>query len=543
MNREQFKSVEEWIRYFDHPAYSLGTMVEIYGNDQFLIQDRIKDYKAVLQRYRCAYDDRDSIVIARSPGRVNIMGKHIDHQGGHVNVMAINREILLAASARDDDEIRMVNTDRTFGDRAFRISECFPEGIPEDWFRYIESEDVLKSLTLYAGDWMNYVKGAVLRLQYEYKDRKLYGMNMAFTGNIPLSAGLSGSSALVVSTMEAFLSVNKIELPPKRFVEICGEGEWYVGLKNGISDPASMKYAQKGQLVKLSFNPFAFEKTFDFPRDYKLVVADSHVKAGKAGNSKDGYNQRVATYELGMMLLKELFPEKIGKLQYLRDIRNDSPCLNTEDIYRMILALPEKLTPVQLFLNLPQNKHEEIRRLLKTHTPYPEYHIRAVILYGIAECHRARLCSELLRHKKIEEFGELMTISHNGDRVSRLNSQGTIVPFNWYVTDGMLVGLIEDLNSKNPERIKRAALERQRGGYSCSVPEIDFMIDKALSVQGVLGAQISGAGLGGCMMALIRADSTEALTECLVKEYYEPLGLEHRIIICSPVKGSGCLEK
>ncbi|HBN85947.1 MAG TPA: hypothetical protein DDZ89_19140, partial [Clostridiales bacterium] len=86
-------------------------------------------------------------------------------------------------------------------------------------------------------------------------------------------------------------------------------------------------------------------------------------------------------------------------------------------------------------------------------------------------------------------------------------------------------------------------LERQQGSYSCSVPEIDFMVDKALSVQGVLGAQISGAGLGGCMMALVRTDAVSALTECLEKEYYAPLKKQPKIMVCSPVKGSCCLRR
>ena len=49
------------------------------------------------------------VLISRAPGRMNIMGRHVDHQGGHTNLMAIDREVLLAASARDDDEVRLYN--------------------------------------------------------------------------------------------------------------------------------------------------------------------------------------------------------------------------------------------------------------------------------------------------------------------------------------------------------------------------------------------------------------------------------------------------
>lgn len=70
----------------------------------------------------------------------------------------------------------------------------------------------MKSIKLYVvhkalimevkGDWINYVKAPILRLQYQFRDRKLKGMDMAFIGNIPIAAGLSSSSAIVDEAVE-----------------------------------------------------------------------------------------------------------------------------------------------------------------------------------------------------------------------------------------------------------------------------------------------------------------------------------------------------
>ncbi|HBN85946.1 MAG TPA: hypothetical protein DDZ89_19135, partial [Clostridiales bacterium] len=431
-------SVKEWLTYFDDQNCRRDQLIEIYGNDQDLICERIKDYKHILKLHHETYGTRDRVVIARSPGRINLMGKHIDHQGGHVNVMAINKEILLVASAREDDEIHMVNTDPAFPNRSFHISQCFENQPPKDWFSYIKSDFVKESFKGCFGDWVHYVKGVILRLQTEFSDRKLCGMNMAFSGNIPISAGLSGSSALVVSTLEAYSSLNQLDLTKKRSVELCGEGEWYVGLNNGFSDPAAMKYAQRGHMVKLSFRPFVYEKTFAFPEEYKIVVADSYVKANKTGNAKDTYNQRVATYGMGMLLLSELFPEYMKRFSCLRDIQSDSLGMSTQDIYRMLAALPEQISIEQLYKQYPREKHENLRKLLKTHNPFPIYFVRGVMLYGIAECRRARLCSDLIEQNRMEEFGEWMTISHDGDRVCKTDDQGNRVPYNNDWSAGML---------------------------------------------------------------------------------------------------------
>ena len=67
----------------------------------------------------------------------------------------------------------------------------------ENWLNFLESDDIKKMVTKSRGDWMNYVKAPVLRLQYLYKTQKLRGMDIAFTGNIPIAAGLSSSSVSV----------------------------------------------------------------------------------------------------------------------------------------------------------------------------------------------------------------------------------------------------------------------------------------------------------------------------------------------------------
>ena len=68
---------------------------------------------------------------------------------------------------------------------------------------FVNSDWVRNMLYTAVGDWGNYIKAAVLRLQHQYQDVRVRGLNLAVAGNVPIAAGLSSSSTLVVATLQA----------------------------------------------------------------------------------------------------------------------------------------------------------------------------------------------------------------------------------------------------------------------------------------------------------------------------------------------------
>jgi N-acetylgalactosamine kinase len=543
-----FRSLAAWQESFADVEQPTGGMdpdlrdqiVSIY-HDPELISERAQAYRKLLAFAAERLGTELPALLVRSPGRLNVLGRHVDHQGGNCNLMTIGYETLIAVHPRDDDQMHLYNVDRErFPDRTFSIGELLSDLPWDDWLSLVNSEKAGEMAREAGGDWAQYVKAAVLRLQKKYATQKLRGVNMIVHGNIPVAAGLSSSSALVVATAEAMIAVNQLDTFPAQFVDLCGEGEWFVGTRGGSADHAAIKYGQKGKVVKVTFFDFAVQDIVPFPEDLAMVVCDSGIKAQKTANARDQFNHRVTCYRIGLRLIKRLFPQYVPLLHHLRDVNARTLGVPLSWIYRILLRLPEQTTQDELRTMLPG---EDLEPLFSTHQP-PEdglYPIRGVVLFGLSEFERSRRYADALRAGHMGEIGALMNASHDGDRVSRLDEAGTRQP--WYAptSNGYLLDRIEDLESGEPERVIRAQLQWQPGSYHCSVPEIDHMVDVALATEGVLGAQLAGAGLGGCMMVLARGEAVPQLRENLLKQYYAPYGQSPAILVCKPIAGSGVL--
>jgi N-acetylgalactosamine kinase len=303
---------------------------------------------------------------------------------------------------------------------------------------------------------------------------------------------------------------------------------------------------QKGKVVKVTFFPFAIQDTVPFPPGYVLVVCDSGLKAQKTTNAKDQFNHRVASYRIGLKLLRKRFPQYAHLLHHLRDFNTRTLGTPLSWIYKSMLRLPEQATREELREMLGQDPPEDpypLESLFATHRPPLDglYPIRGVVLYGLAECERSRLYADALKAQRIDQIGRLMAVSHDGDRVTRTAANGSQLAYDAPTSNSYLLDLIEDLESGEPERVQRAQLQWQPGSYRCSVPEIDYMVDVALRVEGVVGAQLAGAGLGGCIMVLAHTDAVPHLRADLVTQYYQPYDQPPATLLCEPIAGSSVL--
>ncbi|HUE04653.1 MAG TPA: galactokinase family protein [Bryobacteraceae bacterium] len=216
-----------------------------------------------------------------APGRVNLIGEHIDYHGLAVLPMAIRRSVMVAFRARSDRRIRAASAG--YGVRDFNWNaELTPTG---------------------PGDWENYLRAAACAVARKWGT--LRGVDAAIVSDLPPAAGLSSSSALIVAFTLTLLRVNGIAPSFEELMEVLPEGEQFVGTRGGGMDHAASLASRAGCASLIEFEPLAV-RTVPIPPDWAFLVVHSLTVAEKSGAVRQQYN---ACREAGTAALSRLgFP-------------------------------------------------------------------------------------------------------------------------------------------------------------------------------------------------------------------------------------------
>ena len=185
--------------------------------------------------------------------------------------------------------------------------------------------------------------------------------------------------------------------------------------------------------------------------------------------------------------------------------------------YRLLRAIPRTATRDSLRALLPESG-ERLDELFATHADPGVYDLRGVALFGLGECARAARAMDLLKAGDCARLGELMKISHASEAPHA-------------VTDAVL----DDLAARNVDYAEAV------GAYGCSTPRIDGLCAMLDSMPGVLGSELAGAGLGGCVLALVEADRAPDVLDALAREFYAPLVAPPAAFVCKPARGASVL--
>jgi N-acetylgalactosamine kinase len=523
------------------PAAARETLARIYGEQPALLASRQAMLADLLDLFIASFGDTQPVVVARAPGRVNLMGRHIDHRGGYCNTIAIPNDVWVVAAARDDGRLCLRNLDPEFAGRDLDPADLARAADEQSWHDFIESETVGSFLAGNRGAWTNYPLGAYLRFRREFGGRVAGGLSAAFWGDVPRSVGLSSSSALFVATALGLVRLGGVEIKPDHLVDLCGQGEWFVGTRGGAGDHAAMIFGQRGMLSQIGFFPIHLGERATLPREIEIILCNSCQRAQKSREARDRFNARVAAYAIGLAVLRQRWPTLTAHVKHLRDVNPVTLEVGVDRIYEALKTIPLWMTRDEVACALPE-QIEEIETWFATHGDHEGgYPLRAVLLFGIAECERSRQALEVIGSGDGERIRRLFAISHDGDRVTRCNSDGHREAWKADVGDDYLDRLIGLSRSSDPADRERAALAGQPGAYGCSTPEIDEMVDIANVVEGVAGAQLVGAGLGGSIVVLGYRGASEGVRRALEEKYYAPRGWTPDVHVFQPAEGGGCL--
>ena len=286
--------------------------------------------------------------ITRAPGRVNLLGEHVDYNDGWVLPAAIDRAAYVAVGECPSPLVSLTAADLDDG-TTFRVTD-------------LDSKiDVIgKPLK----SWARYPAGVAWAL----KERGLAvnGMDAVLTSDVPRGAGLSSSAAVEVAFAVAWQRLGGWSLPPMDVARTCQRAEnQYVGVNSGLMDQFASACGRAGHALLLDCRTLAWEPV-SLPDGIAIVVADTLVRR-ELGKSE--YNVRRAQCEEAVRILAPVLPGVTA----LRDV-------SVEDFNRHAHLLPEVVA-------------KRARHVVE-------------------ECARTRAAVEILRAGHAEEFGALMNDCH-----------------------------------------------------------------------------------------------------------------------------------
>lgn len=348
-----------------------------------------------------------------APGRVNLIGEHIDYNGGHVLPIAINLGIYALVSERND------------GLFSFFSDNYFEEGVIT-----ISKDNLMFNKK---DGYINYPK-AILASLIENGFNFDKGLNVYFYSTLPEQGGVSSSAALEILSATIFNEIFKLKMTPLELAVLARKAVVeHLGLDCGIMDQAAIALGKEKNALFLDTSLLNYEYIPYSLKDYVIVVCQTNVTRPKTNAL---YKQRVRECERSLDIIKNNF-NVLGLCkipdQYIDMIKNILP---DDKLYRRVLHV-----------------HNEEKRVLRA--------------------------KEALLSNDIEALARCINESH----------------------------------------------QSLRDNFEVSCNELNTIVDLARNEQGCVAARLTGAGFGGCAIALVHKDFLVEFKVHMSTNYYNATGL------------------
>jgi len=207
----------------------------------------------VLRQFETLYGRRPTLLVV-APGRVNLIGEHVDYNGGWVLPAAINRCLGMAVAPRDDDHVRLATADF--------------EGVLE-----FDATDLAPGS---ARDWSRYVRGVMAGLARA--GHPMPGFDACIASTIPVGGGLSSSAALEAATALAGLALGGVDMDRFQLAKLCQQAEHeYAGVPCGIMDQAAVLCCEARHLLLLDCEAETFVQVPVPDDEWCLMIINSGV--------------------------------------------------------------------------------------------------------------------------------------------------------------------------------------------------------------------------------------------------------------------------
>ncbi|MFD2910259.1 galactokinase [Jeotgalibacillus terrae] len=284
--------------------------------------------------------NEEDVRVFFAPGRVNLIGEHIDYNGGHVLPCALEIGTYLAIRERHDATINF-------------YSENFPETgqIQADLSHLVNDEK---------DSWANYPKGVIHACLDQLPKT---GYDLYFYGNIPNGAGLSSSASIELVTVHALNELHGMGLSNLEMVKLSQRVEnKFIGVNCGIMDQFAVGFGAEDQAVLLNCETLDYRYVPLNLDNHSIVIANTNKKRGLADSA---YNERRSTCDVALEKLKEKFP--VTELCHLTsaDLQKAEDLLTENELKRVRHAVTENERTLRAVEVLEENDLFALGELMK----------------------------------------------------------------------------------------------------------------------------------------------------------------------------------
>ncbi|MFD1887545.1 galactokinase [Paenibacillus wenxiniae] len=244
------------------------------------------------QAFTDKYGAGEDIRVFHAPGRVNLIGEHIDYNGGYVLPAALEFGTALAIRANTDSMIRLASVN-------------FPE---------LEGEFTVDSIgSEHTGEWMDYPLGVMTVLKQKGTILSS-GYDLLFFGNIPNGSGLSSSASIEVVTGYAILSMEQGHIDTVEIAVLSQKAEnEFVGVNCGIMDQFAVANGLKDHAILLMCDTLEYKHVPFRTGQYRIVIGNTNKRRGLVDSK---YNERRAQCEAALHALQP----HVENLNYLAQL-------------------------------------------------------------------------------------------------------------------------------------------------------------------------------------------------------------------------------
>ncbi len=350
--------------------------------------------------------------VACAPGRVNLLGEHVDYNDGWVMPVAIDRATYIAFSTTASDQTALWAGD-------FHQQASFS---PRTLSSKTQSDDSPLP------DWAHYPAGVMWSLRESGYETP--AMQAVFISDVPRGAGLSSSASVELAFGVAWMTLGGWKIEPMDLALLCQRAEnQYVGVNCGIMDQFASACGERDHLLVLDCRSLEY-RSFALPKDVAIVVADTSVRRKLTDSA---YNDRRAACEEAVRILKQDLPN----IKSLRDVNaaqfeelSAKLPVQVEKRARHVVEEMKRTERAVSFLeagdiagfgDLMNQCHVSLRDLYEVSCP--ELDAMARIAQSLDGCYGARLtgagfggCTvNLVEREKVHDFEEILATRYESE--------------------------------------------------------------------------------------------------------------------------------